>query len=141
MKSQALRAKAEDLYVRNGNTFAEIAASLDVAERTLRMWANEDQEYPWSRKRELFRAKFEGLDSKIFILSNMIADSLIDDFTKDKKVDSGRIYGLKCCLEKLDKAKAYIVQKKLDEKKTGEATIGGLTEEKLEEYEQMLGLI
>lgn len=83
--------EAERLYVVEQCTIAEIASRLGLGEKTVRLWKEEGD---WERKRAQFLKEKQSLAEELFLFARKLARSIMDDWDKGEKVDTGRLYAL-----------------------------------------------
>lgn len=83
--------EAERLYVVEQCTIAEISSRLNLSEKTIRLWKEEGD---WERKRTQFLKEKQSLSEELFVFARKLARSIMDDWDKGEKVDTGRLYAL-----------------------------------------------
>lgn len=83
--------EAERLYVVEQCTIAEIASRLKLGEKTVRLWKDEGD---WERKRAQFLKEKQSLAEELFLFARKLARSIMDDWERGEKVDTGRLYAL-----------------------------------------------
>jgi hypothetical protein len=96
--------EAERLYVVEQCTIAEIASRLGLGEKTIRMWKEEGD---WERKRMQFLKEKQSLSEELFVFARKLARSIMDDWDKGEKVDTGRLYALTRLLPLIMKTKEF----------------------------------
>lgn len=95
---------AERLYVVEQCTIAEIASRLGLGEKTVRLWKEEGD---WERKRAQFLKEKQSLAEELFVFARKLARSIMDDWDRGEKVDTGRLYALARILPLILKTKEY----------------------------------
>lgn len=103
-KKQLYFAEAERLYVIEQKTFAEIATQLNLAERTIRLWA---EEADWKTKRLQYLKSKQTFHEELYQFARMLMSSIKEDMTKGTKVDAGRMYTFTRILPLIVKIKDY----------------------------------
>lgn len=91
MSKAYLKPEACRLYVIEGCTLAEIASRLDVSERTLRTWSNQDN---WGEQRRLHLQSRSSIAGELLEFTRTLMASVKDDLDQGKEVSQARLYGL-----------------------------------------------
>jgi transposase-like protein len=103
-KVQELYELAERAYVSENLSFEEVARRFDIAEKTVRNWADKGN---WrDRKRKLFEQK-TSLDEKLRTFVDKLMDTILEDWNNGRQVDPGRMYAFNQLLGKLEKVQKY----------------------------------
>lgn len=82
---------AERLYVVEQCTITEIASRLNLAEKTVRLWKEEGN---WEHKRLQFLKEKQAFSEELYVFARKLARSIMDDWDRGQKVDTGRLYAL-----------------------------------------------
>lgn len=128
MKKDMLMPIAERMYVIEQQTIDSTAASLQVAEKTIRLWKAEGN---WDVKRSQYLKTKTDFHEDLYNfarklmkvialdLDRMIETPTIDDAERDKRIES-RINSMSRLLDKLPKTKDYEARVKAEEQAEAE---------------------
>lgn len=96
--------EAERLYVTENMTISEIASRLNLGEKTIRLWKEEGD---WEKKRLQYLKEKQSFAEELFVFARKLAYSIINDWEKGEKVDTGRLYALARIIPLVMKAKDF----------------------------------
>ena len=96
--------EAERMYVIEQMTFAEIASDLNLADKTLRLWAAEGT---WQNKRKQYLLNKQTFHEELYLFARKLMQSISEDMSAGKKVDPGRMYAFTRMLPLITKVKDY----------------------------------
>lgn len=85
MKKANLIETARGLYIDKLYTFEEVAAELDVSERTVRRWG---QEGAWAEKIQQIHAARERMSEQVREVTALLGEGLIGQLTEGKEPNS-----------------------------------------------------
>ena len=141
MKTQAERDQAENMYVRDGFTLAEIAIKLNVSEKTVWNWSQEPTT-PWADKRAAFIAAKKSFHEEQYLLARKVMKSIREDIEGGIEPSQTRVLLFKNLMMTIPKTKEYeesAAQATMDEQK--EAKKSGVSAEAISQIEeQVFGL-
>lgn len=95
---------AEELFVKQQLTLAEIAAKLPVSESTLRKWSREEG---WAAKRKNAVVDQDAFHGELFELAKVIGKTIRKDLEAGVEVKPARYYALGRILDQVNKTYAY----------------------------------
>lgn len=104
MKKQALAPEAQRLFIQEGMTIVGIAGTLDIAEKTVRLWKEEGG---WEEKRRNYLKGKEQFHQELFALARKLMESISAEIDAGQAVNSGRARLFINILAKLDIVKGY----------------------------------
>ncbi|MFA5161161.1 MAG: phage terminase small subunit-related protein [Elusimicrobiales bacterium] len=104
MKKPALEPEARRLFVQEGMTFAGIAGTLGVSEKTVRLWKDAGG---WEEKRSNFLKGKEQFHQELFDLARKLMVAISEDMDAKRPVDGGRARLFINILSKLNIVKGY----------------------------------
>jgi len=104
MKKPALEPEARRLFVQEGMTFAGIAGTLGVSEKTVRLWKDDGG---WEEKRANFLKGKEQFHQELFDFARKLMISITNDMDAKRPVDVGRSRLFINILGKLNMVKGY----------------------------------
>ena len=134
-KKQFHFAEAERLYIVEHMTINEIAARLQVNEKTVRIWKSEGD---WDVQRSKYLKSKQMFHEELYEFARKLMYSIQDDLANGEKVDPGRMFAFTRMLPLITKVKEYEdIARKKEQKQENK----GLTEDivKLIE-EEVLGM-
>jgi hypothetical protein len=103
-KKELYGKEAERLYVIDQCTINEIAARLNLGEKTVRLWKAEGD---WDAKREQYLANRRAFHERLYTFGINLLDCIEKDMLAGKLVDANRMYTLTKILPNLIKVKDY----------------------------------
>ncbi|HOX22121.1 MAG TPA: hypothetical protein PLL10_01550 [Elusimicrobiales bacterium] len=103
-KKQTLAPEAQRLFIQEGVTIAGIAGTLNIAEKTVRLWKEEGG---WDEKRRNYLKGKEQFHQELFALARKLMESISAELTAGQEVNSSRARLFINILAKLDIVKGY----------------------------------
>lgn len=97
--------RAKGLYVREQLTLKEIARRLEVNERTIRTWR--DQDGDWNKERQAYLESKKSFHQELYEFGRELMNSIRSDFQRGEKVESNRLYCFGRILPLIVKPKDY----------------------------------
>lgn len=104
MKTQAERDQAENMYVRDGFTMAEIGVKLGVSEKSVWNWSKESAT-PWDEKRASFLAAKKSFHEEQYLLARKVMKSIREDIEGGIEPSQTRVSLLKNLIASIPKTK------------------------------------
>lgn len=136
MAKKELVPKAEEMYLKGAFSFKEIAEQLQLAEKTVRLWADAGG---WREKRAALLEARRSLDTRLYELANNLMDSIERDYAEGAEVDPRRLDALTRIVDKIQAAHKYASTRKSEEKQAEQSD--GLSDEALQKIEQSLKIL
>ncbi|MEG0518306.1 MAG: hypothetical protein RR555_05500 [Bacteroidales bacterium] len=104
MKKALLMETARMLYIEKGYTYEQIAAELDVSERTARAWGKEGG---WPEKMQTITAARERMSEQVQETTSLLGQILIGQLTEGKEPNSRVLDAYARLASSLIKAREY----------------------------------
>ncbi len=117
-KKQLYFGDAERLYVIERMTIKEIALSLDISEKTARLWKEEGD---WEAKRRQYLLSKESFHEELYEFARKLMRGIKEDMEAGNKVDAGRLYTLTRMLPLITKVKDYEDVRKQKDPREGQS--------------------
>ena len=128
-------AEAERMYVIEQMTINEVASKLNLGEKTLRLWKDQEK---WEEKRKQFLKSKQAFHEELYEFARELMGGIRRDMANGEKIDTGRMYAFTRMLPSIIKVKEY---EEISNQKRADKEKRGLTPEVIREIEEkVLGL-
>jgi uncharacterized protein YjcR len=135
MIAQAQRDLARKLYIEDGWTYAQIAATLGCTEKTVWEWGKPGAG-SWEEKRSAFVEAHGAMHAELYTLARKVMESIRRDIEEDREPNPTRVTLLKNLQSAMPKTKEYEEQMAQTAAEESKIKSGGLSPDKIAEIQE-----